>query len=261
MGRIWEMVEWFDPQTSVAIDLFRYSENIVVFTGAGISTDSGIPDFRSPGGIWERFNPEKYGNYNVFLSEPKYYWELEREYMKAIGKAKPNISHKALVRLEKMGKLKAIITQNIDNLHQMAGSTVPIIEIHGNASQAHCLECKTEIKRKIINKKLKKSTGVPTCPKCGGKIKTDVILINEPIAEDLFYQAIEYAEGCDLFIVIGSSLEIYPANQLPIFARKGGAKIIFINKQQTYMDKYCTLRLLGNVSAYLPTLVASAIKK
>ncbi|MHA2001875.1 MAG: SIR2 family NAD-dependent protein deacylase [Promethearchaeota archaeon] len=247
--------EWFDPQLSIAIDLLRYSKNVVAFTGAGISTESGIADFRSPGGLWELYNPLKYANYNIFLKNPEYYWELERELIPIFAKAKPNKAHKALVELEKKGKLKAIITQNIDNFHQIAGSKVPIIEIHGNANNAHCMDCGVPIKRSYISKHIKNGEKIPICPKCGGRIKTEVVLFNEPIAEDKLEEATDWAEKCDIMLVLGSSLSVFPANQIPLLARKSGAKLIFINRDQTFMDKYATLRLLGNLGTYLPLLV------
>lgn len=252
-----QVAEWFDPQVSIAIDLIRYSKNIVAFTGAGVSTDSGISDFRSPGGLWEQYNPLKYANYNVFLKEPEYYWDLERALVENFENAKPNKIHKALVSLEKKGNLKAIITQNIDNFHQDAGSKVPIIELHGNAKKAHCMDCGLQIKRSYINKKIRNGTHIPTCPQCAGRIKPNVVLFNEPIAEDLLEEATKYAENCDLMLVMGSSLTVFPANQIPLLANKAGAKLIFINREQTYMDRYCTVRLLGDLGVYIPLLISN----
>ena len=249
------MAEYFDPQVSLAIDMLRYAKKVVVFTGAGISTDSGIPDFRSQGGLWEKYNPLKYANYNVFLKEPEYYWELERELQPIFKKAKPNKCHRKLVSLEKKGKLTAIITQNMDNFHQDAGSKVPIIEIHGNVHKAHCMDCGISLKRSYIDKRLSAGDSVPKCKKCGGRIKTDVVLFNEPIVEDLLEEATKYAEDCDVFMVLGSSLSVFPANQIPLLARKAGAKLIFINRDPTYMDKYASLRLLGELGTYLPLVI------
>ncbi len=251
-----DLAEWFDPQISIAVDLIRYAKNIVAFTGAGVSTDSGISDFRSPGGLWVKYNPLKYANYNIFLKQPEYYWELERILVDTFHKAKPNKIHKALVSLEKKGSLKAIITQNIDNFHQDAGSKVPVIELHGNAQKAHCMDCSEPIKRSYINKQLNLGVEVPSCPYCGGRIKTEVVLFNEPIAEDLLEEATMYAENCDLMLVMGSSLTVFPANQIPLLAKKSGAKLIFINREQTYMDRYCTVRLLGDLGTYLPLLMS-----
>ncbi|MHA1795292.1 MAG: SIR2 family NAD-dependent protein deacylase [Promethearchaeota archaeon] len=251
------MGEYFDPQISVAIDLIRYHEHIVAFTGAGISTSSGIEDFRSPGGLWEQYNPLQYANYSVFLKKPHYYWELERAMIPRFEHARPNKAHKALVKLEKMGKLQAIITQNMDNFHQEAGSKVPVIELHGNKNRAYCMDCHTPIKRSFLTKWLKHNSGIPICPVCGGRIKTDVVLFNEPFAEDLLEQATEFAENCEIMLVLGTSLSVFPANQIPLLARKMGAKLILINKDPTFMDKYATLRILGDLETYLPFLVSN----
>ena len=222
-----------------------------------MSTESGIADFRSPGGLWEHFNPLKYANYTVFLQTPEYFWELVREMLPVFEKAKPNKGHKALVRLEKKGKLSAIITQNIDNFHQAAGSKVPVVELHGNARHAHCMDCHVSIKQTYIARQLKKTdTSVPICPECGGRIKCDMILFNEPVADDLIEEATHYAESCDIMLILGSSLSVFPANQIPLLARKAGAKLIFINRDPSCYDKYATLRLLGNLGTYLPMIIS-----
>ncbi|QEE16534.1 NAD-dependent deacetylase [Promethearchaeum syntrophicum] len=250
------MSHFFDPQTSLAIDIIKKSKNIVAFTGAGISTESGIADFRSPGGLWSQFDPDKYADYNVFLQNPEFYWKLERTLGKIFQNAKPNKAHKALVKLEKKGKLKAIITQNIDNLHQKAGSKIPIIELHGNARNAKCLDCGQEISRNYINKNLKHSKNIPVCPYCSGRIKTNALLFNEPFPEEIMKKAISLAENCDLMLILGSYLSVFPANQIPLIARKAGASLIFINYEPTHFDKYATLRMLGELGSYLPLIVA-----
>jgi NAD-dependent deacetylase len=253
------MAEWFDPQIGLTIDLLRYAENVVVLTGAGISTASGINDFRSPGGLWEKYNPLKYANYNVFLKKPEYYWELERELVPIFASAKPNRAHKALVEMERKlkGSLKVIITQNIDNFHQMAGTKVPVIEIHGNVYRVNCMDCHKPIKRGYILKKFKEGAQIPECPYCGGRVKPDVLLFQEPIGDALLDEAIQYAEKCDVFMVLGSSLMVFPANQLPIIAKrnKKGAKVVHINQTPTIMDKHCSLRLLGDLATILPAIV------
>jgi NAD-dependent deacetylase len=255
MGSIDEDPHYFDPQWSVAIDLLRYSKKIVVLTGAGVSTESGLSDFRSPNGLWARFDPMVYANYNVFLKKPEYYWELERATIPEFADAKPNATHKALVNLEKFGTLQAIITQNIDNFHQKAGSKVSIVELHGNAYRVHCLDCEREIKRNYLIKRLKAGDLVPICPYCGGRIKTGVILFNEPLGEQVINTAMQYAKDCDLMFVLGTSLLVFPANMIPIIAKKAGAKLIFINREPTYLDKHATLRFLGNIGTIFPALI------
>lgn len=221
-----------------------------------MSTESGIPDFRSAGGLWEKYNPLKFANYTVFLQTPEYFWELVRALLPVFEKAKPNRGHKALVRLEKKGKLTGIITQNMDNFHQMAGSKVPVIELHGNAKKAHCMDCNTNIKQNYIIKRIKADESIPVCPECGGRIKSDVVLFNEPVADDLLEEATLLAESCDILLILGSSLSVFPANQIPLLARKAGARLIFINKDPTFYDKYATLRLLGNLGTYLPMIIS-----
>lgn len=253
------MAEYFDPQISLAVDFLRYAKNVVVLTGAGISTASGIHDFRSPGGLWEQYNPLIYANYNVFLRKPEYYWELERSLAPLFLGAKPNRAHKVLVELERKlnGYFAGIITQNIDNLHQVAGSKVPIIELHGNVFRAHCLDCNDSVKRDYILKRIALGDKVPVCPACGGRVKPEVILFNEPMGDEVLEKAQKLTEECDIFLALGSSLEVFPANQLPLIARKNknGAKIIIVNQTPTVMDKYCTLRILGDLTSALPLIV------
>lgn len=226
-----------------------------MLTGPGISADSGIQDFRVPGGIWERFNPMRYAEYSVFLRRPDYYWNLERNMIPMFANAKPNLNHHALVDLEKKKKIDILITQNFDNLHQIAGNKVPIIELGGNAYRASCMDCGINIKRGYILKRLNAGDNVPHCPICGGRIKTGILLFNEPIPEEIIESAINAAETCDLFVVIGSNLVVYPANNLPIIAKKAGSKVIYFNLDQTMMDKYCTLRFLGDIKTNFPPLV------
>jgi len=181
---------------------------------------------------------------------------LERALVPIFADAKPNRGHRALVELEKKGKLSTIITQNIDNFHQLAGNKIPIIELHGNVYQAYCLDCGQKIKRGNVLKQLKSEDKIPICPYCGGRVKTGAILFNEPVADELIDSAIQAAQQSDLFLILGSSLIVFPANQILVLAKKAGAKLIIINKEPTQMDKYCDLRFLGNISDILPRLVA-----
>lgn len=255
MGNIEEVPHDFDPQWSVAIDLLRYSKKIVILTGAGVSTESGLSDFRSPDGLWSRFDPNIYANYKVFLKNPELYWNLERAIIPEFSKAKPNATHRSIVKLQKRGTLQAIITQNIDNFHQKAGSTVPIVELHGNAYHVNCLDCKRSINRTYVTKRLKAGDVVPVCPFCKGRVKPGIILFEEPIADQVMNTAYEYAKNCDLMFVLGTSLLVFPANQIPLIAKKAGAKLIFINREPTYLDKHATLRFLGNIGEIFPTLI------
>ena len=204
--------------------------------------------------MWEKFDPNIYANYDIFLKNPKYYWDLERAMIPIFAKAKPNPNHKAVVELEKKSMVDAIITQNIDNFHQMAGSRVPVIELHGSVYSAYCMDRGQRIKRGYLLKSIKQGRKIPVCPNCGGRVKTGAIMFNEPMADDVLEQAREVSRRSDLFLALGSSLQVYPANELPIIAKKAGAKLIYINREETLMDKYCDLRFLGNLIEYFTAI-------
>lgn len=237
-----------------AKQIIQNSKNIVAFTGAGISTESGIPDFRSPGGLWERFDPMKYANYKVFLKQPQYYWELEREITKLVEKSEPNPAHFALVKLEKIGKLKAIITQNIDMLHQKAGNKIPIYELHGSAYSGKCLKCGEKLTRTQLLHKMNTET-IPRCEKCKGLVKPNVVLFEEKLPPEAYDGAMNALNDADCFIVIGSSLLVSPANYFPYVASESGIKMIFINRDPTFLDEFAEVVLQGNAGEILPELV------
>ncbi len=243
--------------TDVTSELRRMiteSRRAVVFTGAGISTESGIPDFRSPGGLWERFDPQVYANYRVFLKVPSKYWEMEREVTKIVQAADPNPAHKAIVKLEERGKLSAVITQNIDMLHQRAGTDSPIYELHGSAMTGTCVKCDALYKRQEILIKLEKSQ-VPFCDECGGAIKYDVVLFNEMLPYETITKAIKATKKSDCLIVVGSSLLVSPANQLPLIAKNAGAKLIVVNIEETPIDNVADIVLRGKAGKILPKIV------
>jgi NAD-dependent deacetylase len=242
-------------QLDAAKNIIQSSNNIVAFTGAGISTESGIPDFRSPGGLWEKFDPNIYANFKVFKKDPSKYWELEREVTKLVEPAKPNPAHYALVTLEKQHKLKAIVTQNIDMLHQRAGSAVPIYELHGSPITAKCLKCNQKYSRAELLNKMN-SESIPKCNICKGLIKPNVVLFFEELPSDAVYGAITAVQNCDCLLMIGSSLLVAPANQVPFFAKESGAKIIFINYEPTLFDEIADVCLVGKAGDILPKIVA-----
>ncbi len=237
-----------------AIQIVRESSYIVAFTGAGVSTESGIDDFRSPGGLWSRYDPGKYANYQVFLKEPKYYWELALELTPAVFQAQPNPAHLALVELEKMGKLKAIITQNIDTLHQRAGSKVPVLELHGTYDYCYCLDCGEKTPRLEIIERVRQGEKVPRCH-CGGLIKSGAVLFGEPLPQEVVEQAYQHSAKCDCFIVIGSSLVVSPANYMPVLASRNGARLIFVNRDPTIMDDMASVILRGDAGENLHAII------
>ncbi|MET1124406.1 MAG: NAD-dependent deacylase [Archaeoglobaceae archaeon] len=230
----------------------------IALTGAGVSTESGIPDFRGPNGIWTR-NPEAerraYEIYHVFLRDPVEYWKetLRSPFREAIEKAKPNPSHYALAELERMGILKAIITQNIDNLHQKAGSR-NVIDFHGNIYYLRCLKCGSRYRREEFDLSRVEEGLIPYCY-CGYPLKSDVVYFGEPIPRDVYEKSLEEVERCDLMIVAGTSAVVYPAAQLPRIAKSNGAVIVEVNAEPTPVTEIADYSLRGRTGEILPKIV------
>ncbi|WP_456471096.1 SIR2 family NAD-dependent protein deacylase [Caminibacter sp.] len=207
-----------------AADIIKNSKFPVAFTGAGISVESGIPPFRGPTGLWSKYDP-KILDINFFIQNPSESWKYIKEiFYDYMGNTQPNDAHKFLAWLEKIGKLRGVITQNIDNLHQKAGSK-NVIEFHGTASQMECIDCK----RKFPSDSISLENLPPLCPECQGILKPDFVFFGEPIPPKAFEESIRLCENADCLIVIGTTGEIMPASQLPILAKQNGAKIIEIN--------------------------------
>ena len=219
-------------------DLILAAKKVVVFTGAGVSTESGLPDFRSPGGIWDRFDPDDF-TYQKFIIRPqtkKLWWQLIHEGSLST-EIKPNPAHYAIAELERLGKLDAVITQNIDNLHQTAG--VPdekVFELHGNFKWVVCLGCGQRYPFEQVKIRLEAGEEVPQCQACSGILKPNIVLFGEMLPEGVFEAATERAEIADLFMVIGSSLIVYPAADIPARAHRSGAKLVIINLSPTPLD-------------------------
>ena len=211
-----------------AAKLIKNSKLTVAFTGAGISVESGIPTFRGKDGLWSKYNPEIL-DIDFFIQNPKESWlkikEIFYDYMKNV---KPNLAHIFLAELEKKNLLKAIITQNIDNLHQEAGSK-NVIEFHGTAKKLNCLNCYQKYDVNEINLNILP----PICPKCKGLLKPDFVFFKEPIPTDAFNKSIEYANKAEVMLVIGTTGEIIPASEIPKIAKQNGAKIIEINIEES----------------------------
>ncbi len=243
-----------DNAIDLAQRIIKDSKRIIALTGAGISVDSGIPDFRSEGGLWERYDPHEYATYDSFLVDPSKFWTMGQELADLILKAQPNEAHIALANLEKTGKLRGVITQNIDNLHQTAGSK-NVIELHGNYLRAYCMDCHheyadNEIHRRVINGEIP-----PKCDKCGGILKSEAVLFNEPLPEKAMEEAVALCRNCDLMIVIGTSLTVYPAAFLPQLAKNSGAKIILVNLEGTNRDNVADVVLRGRASNIVPRIL------
>lgn len=229
-------------------DIVEKSENIVFFGGAGVSTESGIPDFRSKDGLYNqkyKFPPEEILSHTFFINNTKEFFEFYKEKMNSLN-YQPNITHKRLVELEKAGKLKAIVTQNIDGLHGKAGSK-NVFELHGSILRNYCMKCNTFYDVKYVFE----SKDIPIC-KCGGIVKPDVILYEEALNESTLENAIQMIGNADVLIVAGTSLRVYPASGLIRYFR--GKHLVLINKEETLYDHLADLVIhesLGNVFKYL----------
>ncbi len=243
-----------EKDISAARQMIGRASKIAVLTGAGISVDSGIPDFRSEGGLWERYDPHEYATYESFLRNPTKFWEMGQELAEVLLKAVPNPAHMALASLEKTGKLLGLITQNIDNLHQTAGNT-RVVELHGTYLKAHCMECDAKYIGEEIHQRVANGEIPPECEKCGGVLKSEAVLFGEPMPEAAMAEAIDICRKADLMIVIGSSLTIYPAAFLPQLAKNSGAKVILVNLEGTNRDEVADIVLQGRASEIVPNIV------
>jgi len=219
--------------------LVSQASNIVILTGAGISTESGVPDFRSPGGLWEQFRIVQYGEY-VESEEARIEDWHRRFYMKdQIGAVEPNIGHRRIAEWLNNGKAQCLITQNVDGLHQRGGAPVEkVIEIHGNATTASCISCDLGRDMDDCRKDFEIMGTSPRCNSCGGIIKADVVMFGESMPTDKTDRAFEIAETADLFIAIGTSLVVQPAAVLPLHAKRNGAKFAILNRDATELDRF-----------------------
>lgn len=234
-----------DEKIIKLIDMINRSKSIVFFGGAGVSTESGIPDFRSKDGIYNmkyNYPPEKILSHSFFVTNTEDFFKFYKEKMNSL-KYNPNTTHYTLVKLEKLGKLKAIITQNIDGLHQKAGSKV-VYELHGSVMRNYCLNCGKEYNAEYV---FNSKSIIPKCS-CGGVIKPDVVLYEEPLDNDVYENALKAISNCDMLIIGGTSLAVYPASYLINYFK--GKYIVLINKDSTTFDKKADLVIndsLGNV--------------
>lgn len=233
-------------------NILSESSNTVVFTGAGISTESGIPDFRSPTGIWTKNKPIEFKD---FLSSEEIrveFWKRKFTVDLTISKAKPNAGHMIISELNHIGKVSKIITQNIDNLHQISG--VPeenVIELHGNTTFAKCLDCDLRYELNSIKKLFEQTNKPPYCKKCSGIIKTATISFGQSMPKEEMLKAEKASLSCDLFIAIGSSLQVYPAASFPLVAKKNGSKLVILNREGTDLDKYADLVIHDEIGEFL----------
>lgn len=235
-----------------AAKILASSHWAVALTGAGISVDSGIPDFRSPGGLWDRFDPFEYAHIDAFRRNPERVWTMLKEMSAMVRNAKPNPAHIALAKLEELDVLKVVITQNIDNLHQKAG-TKNIIEYHGNSEHLVCIKCN---KRYTADEIEKKGVFPPKCDECNTILKPDVVFFGEPIPFQALIEAQHHAQKCDVMLVVGTSGMVQPAASLPYIAKNTGSTIIEVNKTKTILtNSVVDIHIGGSSSIILPFLV------
>jgi NAD-dependent deacetylase len=228
--------------------LISGAKKVVVFVGAGLSTESGIPDFRSPGGVWDRYDPADFDFQNFLSRESsrEKYWQMATEMYEAMKDAQPNSGHMAVAELERLGKLDCLITQNIDGLHFKAGNSgEKVLELHGTAMHVACLSCQKRYDRGSIQERVAAGEKAPRCDSCGGLLKPATISFGQSMPERETAEAFRRSAACDVFIVIGSSLVVYPAAQMPVEAKRAGAKLIIINRDATPCDSMATIVLRG----------------
>jgi NAD-dependent deacetylase len=237
-------------------DILRGSRRVVVFTGAGISTESGIPDFRSPGGIWTRMMPVQFQDY---LSDPqarRTSWQRRFEMEETWNAVKPNAGHRAVAELVARGKVSHVITQNIDALHQASG--VPdgqVIELHGNTTYAKCLDCGLHVEIADIRAHFDIHADAPDCAACGGIVKTATISFGQPMPEDEMLRAEAATQACDLMLVLGSSLAVFPAAGFPLMAKRNGARLAILNREETPQDRYADLTVHEEIGPIMQAAV------
>ncbi len=242
-----------------AAELLRKSKHTVVLTGAGMSTPSGIPDFRSEGtGLWSHEEPLEVASLSTFRQHPERFYEWFRPLASQIFEARPNQAHFALAELERSARLNAIATQNIDMLHQKAGST-NIMEMHGTLATLSCTQCFHKADSLPYLKPFVEEGKIPACPRCGSVLKPDVILFGEQLPQKAWYDAQRASRACDLMIVAGSSLEVMPVAGLPMQAIDRGAHLLIINNSPTYLDVRADAVLQGDVIDIIPAIVEQAL--
>jgi NAD-dependent deacetylase len=238
-----------------AAGLLTSARYAVAFTGAGVSTPSGIPDFRSPGsGLWTKNDPMVVASIHTFRAEPRIFYQWMSSTAALFVEAQPNAAHAALAELEELGLLKAVITQNIDNLHQRAGSK-RVLEVHGHLREAVCTACQQVVDVEGPVQESILAGEVPYCRDCGGVLKPVAVLMGEPLPADVFLEAQAESQSCDVMLVAGSSLTVIPAADLLYLARRHGSELIIVNYQETPADYLAKVVIRADVAQALPQIV------
>ncbi|MBI3189632.1 MAG: NAD-dependent deacylase [Ignavibacteriales bacterium] len=232
------------------LNKLKNAERVVVFTGAGISAESGVPTFRGEDGIWKKFKPEELANFDAFMRNTELVWEWYKHRKRIIQNIQPNAGHRAIVEMETYFKSVSVITQNIDNLHRRAGSKIAY-ELHGNIERNYCIGCG----RNYSNEEIFLQETAPRCSSCKGLIRPDVVWFGENLPEDEWNASVQASEFADVFFAVGTSGVVYPAASLPTLARRAGAYIVEINIEPTEISLYADEALMGKAGEVLPKIV------
>lgn len=241
-----------------AAEWLQTAKSAVAFTGAGISTESGIPDFRSPGGVWSKYRQVMYQEFIASREARAEYWRQKCEAHRDFVAARPNAGHQTLAAWEQRGLIRGVITQNIDGLHQIAGNR-QVLELHGTSRVVECLRCRQRYEPELWVREFLETQKAPDCPECGGPLKHATISFGQAMPMDVLQEAEQWSRQADLFLAIGSSLVVFPAAGLPRFAKLSGARLVIINRDDTPLDAAANLVLhspcgetLAGIDAFLP---------
>ena len=240
-------------------DMVGAALTIVPFTGAGISTECGIPDFRSPGGLWTKNQPIPFDEFLASQEARNESWRRRFAMAEQFGDARPGRGHRALASLYRIGKVPAVVTQNIDNLHQASGfAPEHVVELHGNTTYGSCLDCAVRYELSWVRQRMDAANGcAPDCPTCGGFIKTATISFGQAMPEEAMRRATELAQHCDLFLAVGSSLVVWPAAGFPMMAKNRGARLVIINNEPTDQDEIADLVIRHDIGETLGPFVGN----
>lgn len=249
-----------DDKIKRIAEKIRKGGNNIAFTGAGISTESGIPDYRSQGGIWDRFRPIYFDEFMSSKNAREEYWQRWKELYNGIIRAKPNAGHLSIAKLYRTGLLQAVITQNVDGLHQESGlADENVIELHGNTRRIRCMSCRKIISTETIQKRLDSGERAPEC-ECGGYLKPDTISFGQAMPAIEVEKATSLSQTCDFFLVVGSTLLVQPAAHMPIYARQNGAFLAIVNLSETPCDDMCDVLIRDKAGDVLQRIVEEVEK-
>ena len=236
----------------------REARRGVAFTGAGISTESGIPDFRSPGGVWAKYQPVYYDDFLASADARHEYWRQKSEAHRQFADARPNAGHQHLAQWQRAGHLRAVVTQNIDGLHQAAGSD-EVVELHGTAREVVCLDCDSRYDPEPLMAQFQQEDRVPPCPECGGRLKSATISFGQSLAPEVLERAIQLSQAADLLLAIGSSLVVEPAASLPRLVKQSGGRLVIINRDATPLDHRADLVINAAIGEALTKVTAAML--